>query len=365
MVYITPLIDEHKKLGATIGLFAGWKTAIFFKSAIKEHIAVRKNIGIFDLSHMSRIMVSGKDSLKLLNFLVAKDISKLKDKTMSGPTAFLNDKAGFRDDVMIYRIDEEHYLLVGNAINWKKDLNILLTNKRDLNVKIKDLTLSTAMLAIQGPISLKIMEKVVDDISLEDLKFMTFKKNVKIKGIGNVLILSRSGWTGENGYEIIGKNRRIIEIYHALVKNGVEPCGLATRDSLRIEMGFCLYEHEIDENINPIEARYVVFDLDKKDQFIGKDRLLDIYNKGVQKVRVGIRMKKHTPIPRKGAKIYAGENIIGEITSGTYSPILGRAIAQGYIDSKHALFGLKFNIEVRKKMFKGKIVDFPFINPNI
>ncbi len=357
----TPLIDIHRSLGASIGEFAGIKTALDFGNVIEEHLSVRQSVGIFDISHMCRIIVEGSDSQKLIDYLVARDVIAPSPGTMIGPTAFLNEKAGFKDDVMVYKLSENRWLIVGNAVNREKDFMWVRewSSKIAPSTIVRDATEELAMIAIQGPKSPEIMEIIGLGDAL-DLKPLNFRTSLKFGG-KEVFLVSRSGWTGEDGFEIIARPSVVAEIFKKAIENGARPCGLIARDTLRIEMGFVLYGNDIDEETTPLEARYWVYTLDK-DKYIGKEALLSKLEKGVEKIRVGIRMKKGIRIiPRSGCEIRVLNKCIGKVTSGTYSPYLNRSIAMGYVDSGHALIGLEVKVVVRGKEYVGKIVDFPFV----
>ncbi len=358
----TPLEDLHKKYNAMFGEFAGWNMPLVYESSIKEHLAVRNKAGVFDISHMGRIMVSGSDALALLNKLVARELKKVSENFMSGPTAFLNENAGFKDDVMVYKISDEKLLVVCNAVNRKKVLKWIETwrDTWGLKVSIEDLTHKIAMIALQGPDSARILEAlgIKEALGLKLLEFMT---GIKTSEYGEIFLLSRSGWTGEDGFEIMAEPGAIYKIFEKIVEQGVAPAGLIARDSLRIEMGFMLYGNEIDENITPIEARYWVFTPEKKD-YIGYEALRRKMREGVDKILVGLKLKKgERSIPRHGYKVLVDDVIIGEVTSGTFSPTLNRSIALAYIDSKHAVFGLEVGVDIRGRIRKAKIVDTPFI----
>ncbi len=356
----TPLIDLHKEIGASIGDFAGWKMPIDYGNMLDEALTTRKNVSFFDISHLSRFLVSGEDIFPYLQKLLARDIKKLEINKMSGPTAFLNNNAGFKDDVMLYRISNNASLIVGNAINHDKILDWLHTHSSDFKIKINDITFNTVMLAIQGPKSKDIMHRKIGEhiTKLAPLSFISEIKTV----YGLAKLISYSGWTGEPGYEIITDIDIGEKIIYDLYNNEkIIPAGLGARDILRIEMGYCLYGNEIDENINPIEAKYWVFSWKKKENFIGKDKLFEIIKNGVDKIRNGILIKKGSPLPRTGMKIYVQDKEIGVITSGTYSPWLKAPIALGYIFSRYSITGLKVKVQTEKREIEGKIVEPPFI----
>ncbi len=361
----TPLIDIHRKLSATLGQFVGILTALDFGNPIEEHLATRRSVAVFDVSHMGRILVEGPDAPRLLNYLTPREIAKSRDGYMFGPNAFLNERAGFKDDVMLYRINAERWLIVCNAVNRDKVLRWLEYNADQLNTKnitIKDVTMQTAMIAVQGPQSSNALKLLGLDLSsLAKLQFVT---DVRYKD-GILSIVSRSGWTGEDGFEVIGEIDTVSKLFLDLIEQAnAKPAGLIARDTLRIEMGFCLYGNEITEDTTPIEARYWVFDLDKKTEYLGRTALLDKLRKGVDMLRLGIRMKKGVKfVPRKGYKVYIPESDteIGYITSGAFSPILQRSIAIAYISSRYAILGLDVEVDIRGKRYRGKLVDFPFI----
>jgi aminomethyltransferase len=345
-LFSTPLRDLEEKLGANFGEFASWEMPMGFTGYQDEHMAVRTNAAVFDLFHMGRLRVRGKESE--LDYLVSKEIPE-KDGEMSGPTAFLNQRGGFIDDVMLYRVEKGHYLVVTNAVNRQKVAEWI---RRNSSLEVEDLTFNYAMLAVQGKRAIQIM----GDLGLDHLKF---KLNTKL-GKSEVYLVSRSGWTGEEGYEIWATPDEARELMTSLIEKGAKPAGLVARDSLRMEMGFVLYGEDIDENVNPVEARYWVFSLNK--DYVGKDSIIDALKDGVRRVRVGMRFEKGVRIvPRSGNRVVLLEKEIGRVTSGTFSPYLNRAIAMGYIYASHALMGLRAQVEVRSRLHTVKISDFPFI----
>lgn len=358
-----PLYDLLVELGGDIGEFAGFMTAMSFGDPLNEHLAVRNSVAVFDISHMGRILIRGSRALDFLNKLLPKDLSKSKDHRMFGPTAFLNERGGFRDDVMLYRLSETEWLIVCNAVNREKILSWLneWRNKYSFSsIEIRDLTLEKAMLAIQGPQARDIMTKIKgleNSVSLKPLEFLT---NLSTE-LGSVDIVSRSGWTGEDGFEIIGDPSILAKFLKRFKEMNIRLAGLIARDTLRIEMGYVLYGNDIDENTNPFEARYWVFDKEKSD-CVGCDALREIGRRGVSRIRYAIRMKKESKlIPRTGYEIvYEGE-VIGYVTSGGYSPYLERGVGMGYVKTSHALPGLDVEIRFKNRSSEAKILDFPLI----
>jgi len=366
-----PLYDVHKELGAQFGEFAGWEAPINYGSVIEEHLAVRQSVGFFDLSHMGRLVLSGPDATRVLDYLVPREIAS-EEGMMVGPTAMLNESAGFRDDIMPYNLGAEGWLIVPNAANREKILGHVeeWINRLNASAKIVDKTFEWVLFAVQGPRSVELMKHLGAPGKVLDLRVMRFMKNVVLEEAGaKALIVSRSGWTGEDGFEIIaeaGEGEKILrKAAEMLPELGGKLCGLGARDSLRMEMGFVLYGHEIDETINPVEARYWwVFQPGPKKNCLGCDALREALRRGAERVRVGLRLgKKARIVPRQGDRIYVEDVVVGQVTSGAYSPVLRRSLAQAYIDARHALMGMSVMVERRGKLYKAKIIDFPAVTP--
>ncbi|BCU68505.1 glycine cleavage system protein T [Sulfolobales archaeon HS-7] len=342
----TPLIEFEEKLGASTGEFAGWTMPMSYRGYKEEHMAVRNNVALFDISHMGRIIIEGKE--EELQYLLAGLVGE-SSLRMYGPNAFLNDKATFLDDVMVYKLAENRWLIVTNAVNREKVIDWI---RRNSSLNVTDATFDYCMLALQGPNSTRL-------IGNDEMSRLQFKVNVKVFG-ENVFILSRSGWTGEDGFELILKPDAAHQVMSKMVHEKVELAGLIARDSLRQEMGFVLYGEDIDESTNPVEARYWLYSLEK--EFIGREAILSILTSGVSRIRVGFKFERNEKIvPKKDGSITVRDKKIGKITSATYSPFLSRPIGMGYINSTHALFGLKVEHEHRGKKYEVKISDFPLI----
>ena len=364
-----PLIDLQRKLGGNIGEFAGWITSMDYGNPLDEHLAVRNSVGVFDVSHMGRYIIKGKKVFEFLQRVVSKDLSKVDEGFMSGPVLLLNDNGGIKDDIMLYHVDENTWLAVVNAPNVEKDRE-WMTKLRERfgyskeDVDVEDVTTKSVLIAIQGPKSLDIMDEL--GLSLvKDLRILQFVKDPEILG-GKAFLVSRSGWTGEEvrsqGFEIWADVKLGAKIFEKVVKLGVKPAGLIARDSLRLEMGYLLIGVDMDESTNPIEARYwLPLSLDKEG-CVGCDKVREFFSKGVEKFRIGLRLKKGIRvIPRHGNKIVIGDKTIGYVTSGAYSPYLKRSIAMGYIKSQYFYLGFRVGIEIRGKVYEARIVDFPFI----
>ena len=360
----TQLYEVHKKT-AKMTIFANFEMPLWYKGVIPEHLAVRNSVGIFDISHMGRIIVKGEDAEHFLNYVITNDVSKLTPNS-ARYSVMCNENGGIIDDFVIYRLEEEKFMFVSNATNREKDYNWLVKNSQGFSVEIEEISDNVAMLAVQGPYA----EKTLQPISTEDLsKIGRFKCGTT--RIGDVeVFISRTGYTGEDGFEIfvwnspLTKPDNAIKIWNNILEAGktfeIEPCGLGARDTLRLEAGMCLYGNDIDENTTPLEAALSFVVKFQKDKFIGKEALLKQKEEGIKRKRVGIQMID-PGIPRKGFEIYTNENDkIGYITSGTFSPLLKRGIGMGYIQLSQAQEGNLVNVKIRDRLAKGKIVKFPF-----
>ncbi len=358
-----PLNDFHEA-HAQMFEFAGFYMPLFYSSILAEHIAVRENVGLFDVSHMGRVIITGDDALDFVNYLTANDVSKLLD-WKSHYSLFLNENGGIIDDIFVYKISAKRFLIVYNASNREKDYSWLLSNKNDYQVNIQDISDTTLMLAIQGPKAIKVMENIFPDaLSLKRFYFREFIFN-NLEGW-----ISRTGYTGEDGFEIIAffKNKKDALQSWSLINTLIKkyqgsPCGLGARDSLRIEAGYCLYGNDINDSTNPFEANLSwVVKFDQKD-FVGKKSLFELKN-NVSRLRVGMIMKKRT-IPRHNSKIYDDNgHEIGLITSGAFSPIIKRGIGMGYVDVEFAKPETRIYVGARGKLREGIIKGFPLYDPN-
>jgi len=347
MRFETPLRRIEEQIGANFGEFAGWEMPMSYGSYRVEHLAVRTSAAFFDLSHMGRLKVEGDP--REFDYLTTKGISRFKENEMTGPQAFLNDRGGFIDDFMGYRVSEREFLIVTNAINREKIISWI---RRNSSLSVEDLTFKYVMLAIQG----REVWKFVPKPELDPLRFVM---NVNFLGV-NVFLLSRSGWTGEDGVEIWADPSSAEALVKKLIELGVKPAGLITRDSIRQEMGFVLYGEDIDESVTPIEARYWIFDLDR--DYIGSGALKEQLRAGVRRLRVGLKAKKgETKLPRHGQGLYVGDTKIGEVTSSTHSPYLNRVIGMGYVSSDHFFLGMSLEAETRTGRITVKLSDFPLI----
>ncbi len=367
---ILPLSNLHEKLGATFGEFAGWSVPMFYTRTLEEHLAVRNSVGIFDISHMGRLRIIGSDSLDLLETLYTKKLSKTKEYWMSGPTLALNEYARVKDDEMFYRVKDDEWLVVPNAAvaDMMKYYIEEEAEKRGFKVKVEDLREDYSLLALQGPRAVEIVEDLGGK-DIVDLKPLQFLVNVSIGDV-KIYIVSRSGWTGEDGFEFWIRPGEAVKLYEKLLKKGVKTVGIASRDSLRIEMGFVLGGNEYGEDPLrfpcALSLRYGLGAIDwKKRGYVGEQALRACRREGVRWIRVGLVMKKKYArfIPRKGYKIMVEDQIVGWVTSGTFSPIRNRGIGQAYVDVRYAVFGEPVTVvSDRGRMGEAKMEEFPLIN---
>jgi aminomethyltransferase len=359
----THVYDYHKKHGNIVE-YAGFDLPVWFDGIIPECHSVRNNCGIFDVSHMGRVLAEGKAAESFLNQLTTNDVSKLA--VGRGQYSLLcNPKGGIMDDLTIFRIGSLRYLVVYNAGNRDKNWNWLLKNKSRSDVTISDISDDAAMFAVQGPRAETVLRNV-SGVKLEEIeKYGT--KDAKVAGIP--CLLTRSGYTGEDGFEIYVWNTKVDAPKSALAvwekilssggESGIRPIGLGARDVLRLEAGMCLYGNDIDENTSPVEARLSwVVRLEKPD-FVGKRAIQELKEKGPSRVRVGFKMKEKG-IPRQHQDVFADADSAGKVSSGTFSPTLGVGIGMGYIPPSLAGIGKTISVGIRDRRVQAEIVKPPF-----
>jgi aminomethyltransferase len=362
----TQLYEIHRKT-AKLTVFAGFEMPIYYKDITPEHLAVRNSVGIFDISHMGRVMVTGIGSEPFLNHVITNDVSTLQPNAAQY-SVMCNENGGIIDDFVLYRLENEKFLVVFNASNREKDYNWLVKNAKGFNVEIDDVSDAVAMFAVQGPNA----EKTLQKISTEDLSKIGRFKCGHSKLADVEVFLSRTGYTGEDGFEVfvwnasLAKPDNAVRLWKAILESGepfsIESCGLGARDTLRLEAGLCLYGNDIDENTTPLEAALGFVVKLQKDGFTGKEVLLKQKTEGVKRKRVGIRMTDQG-IPRQGFEVYSeAQNRIGNITSGTFSPLLNLGIGMGYVQMPYAEEGKTVGVRIRNRMASGRIVAFPFYN---
>jgi aminomethyltransferase len=357
----TPFTQKHIALGAKMAEFAGYNMPISYSGINDEHAAVRKNAGVFDVSHMGEFILKGENALDLIQRVTSNDASKLS-AGKAQYSCLPNETGGIVDDLLIYCIEENKvYMIVVNASNIEKDWN-WISKYNTKNVEMHNISDKTCLLAIQGPNATKILQSLTE-MDILNLKYYTFAKG-KFAGVDNVLV-SATGYTGAGGVEIYFEDKgddasKIWDaIFEAGSKQGLKPIGLGARDTLRLEMGFCLYGNDIDDTTSPLEAGLGWITKFSKD-FTSKSIFETQKAEGVERKLVGFEMTEKG-IPRHGYEIkdYSGMHI-GEVTSGTQSPSLGKAIGMGYVRKAFSALDTEIYIKVRDKLLLAKVVKVPF-----
>ena len=359
---ITPFTHKHLELGAKMAEFAGYNMPISYSGINDEHLAVRNNAGVFDVSHMGEFILKGPGALDLIQSLTSNDASKLSEG-QAQYSCLPNATGGIIDDLLVYCIKKDDvYMLVVNAANIEKDWNWI--KKNNTEVKLEDISSKTCLLAIQGPNATKILQPLTS-MDLMNLKYYNFVKG-NFAGVDNVLI-SATGYTGAGGVEIYfeDKNNAADKIWEAIFNAGksfgIKPAGLAARDTLRLEMGYCLYGNDIDDSTSPLEAGLGWITRFTK-PFVGREVIEEKKKKGIQKKLVGFELLEKG-IPRHGYEIkdFSGATI-GEVTSGTQSPSLNKAIGLGYVRDTFSNVDAKVYIKVRDKLLQARVVKLPFLS---
>lgn len=356
----TALTSIHEKMGAKMVPFAGYYMPVQFEGINIEHETVRKNVGVFDVSHMGEFWVKGPKAFEFVQYITTNDVAKLVDWKVQY-TCMPNGKGGIVDDLLVYRIDQNTYLLVVNAANIDKDWK-WVNDKNKIGAELYNASDEIAQLAVQGPNAMKVVQKLTDE-NVTDMEYYTFKK-LNFAGVSDV-ILSTTGYTGAGGCEIYMANEDAEKIYQAVLEAGkefeIKPIGLAARDTLRLEMGFCLYGNDIDDTTSPIEAGlgWITKFVDGND-FIDRPLLAKQKEEGVtRRLRAFEMIDKG--IPRQHYEICDAEgNRIGEVTSGTMSPMLKIGIGMGYVQKGYTKFDTEIYIKIRNKLLKAKIIKLPF-----
>jgi aminomethyltransferase len=352
------LNDVHVQWGAKMVPFAGYLMPVSYEGINAEHETVRNGVGVFDVSHMGEFIVRGEGALELIQRLTSNDVAKLVDKKVQY-SCIPNETGGIVDDLLVYRIDEKTYMLVVNASNIEKDWN-WFNRFNTHNVELIDISDKTSLLAVQGPKAAEVLQPLTG-MDLMNMEYYTFDKGV-FAGVENVLV-SATGYTGAGGFEIYVDNKDIRTIWDAVFaagkSHGIKPIGLGARDTLRLEMGFCLYGNDIDDTTSPIEAGLGWITKFTK-EFTNSAALKTQREQGVSRKLVGFEMLDRG-IPRHDYEIKNEDGIvIGKVTSGTQSPSLQKAIGMGYVDAAFAKEGSTVYISVRDKELKAQVVKIPF-----
>lgn len=355
----TALTEKHISLGAKMVPFAGYNMPVSYSGLNEEHMTVRNGVGVFDVSHMGEFILKGPHALDLIQKVTSNDASVLTDGKAQY-SCMPNKDGGIVDDLLVYRIDEQTYMLVVNASNIDKDWNWISQNNT-WNVDMKNISENTSLLAIQGPDAVKTLQKLTD-VKLTDIPYYSFVKG-SFNGVSNVVI-SNTGYTGAGGFELYFENQYADKMWDAIFEAGkefgIKPIGLGARDTLRLEMGFCLYGNDIDDATSPIEAGLGWITKFTKD-FVNKGAIEQHKLQGVSKKLVGFEMVDRG-IPRHDYQIAdAAGAIIGKVTSGTQSPSLNKAIGMGYVKTEFAKNDTEIYIMIRDKAVKAKVSKIPFL----
>ena len=357
---LTCLYEQHMALGAKMSPFAGFMMPIQYSSITEEHIAVRTRVGMFDVSHMGEIFINGKDSKRFINHIFTNDISQMAEgQVLYG--MMLYPDGGTVDDLLVYReYSEDHYLLVVNASNIEKDYKWMLENSVGYEVNIDNQSEVWGQIAVQGPASEELVNKVLG-VDVSPLTFYTFN-DYQIGG--KRVIISRTGYTGEDGFEIYSSKEDTIRFWKDLLDAGVVPCGLGCRDTLRFEAGLPLYGDELSAEISPVMAGLSMFCKLDKDEFIGKDALVKQKAEGTARKLVGIEIQDKA-IPRAGYPVELSDGTeVGVVTTGYHSISLDKSICFALVDSAYAALGTALNIRIRKKVFPGEVIKKRFYKTN-
>lgn len=360
MVKETYLHDKHVALGAKMVDFAGWHMPVQYCSIIEEHKTVRENVGLFDVSHMGEVFISGKDATKFLNKVVPQNIDRLNyEKAVY--CQLTNKSGGLVDDLIIYKMGIETYLIICNASRIDEDVNWLTNNKKGFNVRIDNQSHNYSLLAIQGPKALDLMKDMGYDI--ENQKSFTIKP-AKIEGIK--LLASRTGYTGEDGFELLVENEYAEYLWDKILEKGekysIKPIGLGARDTLRLEAALHLYGNDLDETTTPIEAGlFWSIPKDKTTDYNGKEVIENQINNGFSRKLIGFVMEDRN-IPRHGYEVYYNNEKIGNVTSGGVSPTTGKNIALAYVKNIPQICpDTTIQVMIREKLHDAKVVKRPFV----
>ena len=354
----TPLYSRHKALGARFIEFADWEMPLQYASVLEEHRAVRKSAGLFDVSHLTRIEIKGKDAVPFINKLITTDLEKLK-QGYSQYTLLCDEKGGIIDDLLLYKKPDGSILLCANAINREKVIVWLKNHSSNYNVEIRDITDATAQIALQGQEAQKVLQKLTST-NLSEIKRFAF---AEINFDDITLLVSRTGYTGEDGFEIYPPASIAESVWDKLLAtgaaSGLKPAGLGARDTLRLEMGYLLYGNDIDEKTTPLEAGMERFISFEKGDFIGKEALITQRQEGIRRRLIAFELIDKG-IPRQGCKMLAKGIEIGVVTSGNMSPTLKKGIGLGYLSVGYDKIGDEIAIEMRGKAVLAKVVSLPF-----
>ena len=354
----TALSHIHEALGAKMVPFAGYNMPVSYEGVVAEHETVRNSVGVFDVSHMGEFLITGPNALELIQKVTSNDASKMFDG-QAQYSCLPNADGGIVDDLIVYRLEAEKWLLVVNASNIEKDWN-WISSHNTMNAEMKNLSEEYSLLAIQGPKAVEAMQALTS-VDLSDIKFYTFQV-ADFAGIEHVII-SATGYTGSGGFEIYCKNSEVEQVWNKVLEAGanfgIKPIGLAARDTLRLEMGYCLYGNDIDDTTSPLEAGLGWITKFTKN-FINSENLQQQKEEGIRRKLVGFQLNERG-IPRQGYEILDTEdNVVGNVTSGTMAPSLNQGIGMGYVTKELSAPGTEIFIQIRKNKVPATVVKLPF-----
>jgi aminomethyltransferase len=349
----TPLYDWHAAHGARLVDFAGWDMPVQYTTITEEHTAVRTEAGLFDISHMGRLSFGGPDALALLETVTTNSVATMKEGQVRY-SLLCNEEGGIRDDVLVYRWPYG-YAMVVNASNRPKILAWLAEHKGNRSVEIADQTTQTAMVAVQGPRALPLCRGLTD----VDADSLGYYHATPTRFRGRPCVVSRTGYSGEDGLEIMLGAGQAVELWDELVRRGARPCGLGARDTLRLEAGMPLYGHELDENIDPFQAGLGWAVKMEKGEFIGREAIARRRQDQARRMRVGLELTGKR-IAREGAAVMVHAREVGRVASGTFAPTLQKAIAMAYVEPACARAGAECAVDVRGNAEPARVVPLPF-----
>jgi len=352
----TGFYELHKKYNAKIVEFAGYYMPIQYRGIIEEHKRVRSTVGLFDVSHMGEFIVKGRDAEKFLQNLTINDVSKLQVNQVQY-SAMCYEDGGIVDDLLVYKF-VDHYMLIVNAANLQKDWD-WATKHAPAGVTMTNVSDDLSLLALQGPQAIKTLQKLTT-VPLDEIKYYWVSTG-KVDGVD--MLLSRTGYTGEPGFELCFDQKYSEQVWNALMHAGkefdIEPIGLGARDTLRLEMKYCLYGNDIDSTTNPLEAGLGWITKLNKGDFIGRSAIVNAKEKGLKRHLVGFALQERA-FPRHNYKIFKGDREIGFVTSGTFSPMLEKGIGMGYVEAGCADIGSEIAVEIRNSKVPAIVVETPF-----
>ena len=359
----TSLYHTHEKYGGKMIDFSGWALPVQFDGITTEHETVRTSAGLFDVSHMGEIEIIGDQATEYVQHLVTNDVSALTDCQVVY-TMMCYPHGGIVDDLLVYKFNKDHYFLVINAGNIEKDFAWMLENKNNFDVEIKNISDKLSEIALQGPRAEEILQGLTDS-DLSEIGFFYCNRNVNVAGAK--CLVSRTGYTGEDGFEIYLSHEDAPVVWDKIMEagkdKGIKPIGLGARDTLRFEAALPLYGNELSEDITPLEAGLGMFVKLHKDNFIGKEALQKQKEEGLRRKIVGFEMEENG-IPRNGYEVLSNGESIGFVTTGYFSPTLKKNIGLAMVDIKHSSIGSPIEIQVRKKALKGRVISKKFYQKN-